>query len=182
MNSASYSNIPPTLVDPVSILWNTFKLGAPLCMIYNQSLPRNLLNVSDVSSVRPPEYKKVCKDNVYHFILACKNEMNIKEASEFSISELYKDDTHGFVKVLKMVQIIMDKIEMFNLMPPSKPLPFTIPTQDTLETPQDNRSKLIKELIDTERSYIESLEALSTYEKEGILNNVFTKVRIHLYP
>jgi hypothetical protein len=45
-----------------------------------------------------------------------------------------------------MVQIIMDKIEMFNLMPPSKPLPFTIPTQDTLETPQDNRSKLIKEV------------------------------------
>jgi cell division control protein 24 len=86
------------LIDPVAVLWNCFRLGAPLCMIYNQLNPRAPLKVSDVSSVRPPDYKKVCKDNVYHFILACKKELQLKEA-DFSISELYKDDTHGFMKV-----------------------------------------------------------------------------------
>jgi cell division control protein 24 len=68
-------------------------------MIYNQLQPRSLLNVADVSGVVPGQYGKVCKDNVYHFILACRQELNLPEASDFSISELYKDDTHGFVKV-----------------------------------------------------------------------------------
>ena len=68
-------------------------------MIYNQLPPKTYLNVADVSGVVPGLYSKICKDNVYHFILACRQELNLPEANDFSLSELYKDDTHGFVKV-----------------------------------------------------------------------------------
>ncbi|KAJ3415667.1 hypothetical protein HDV05_004345 [Chytridiales sp. JEL 0842] len=165
------------LIDPVAVLWNCFRLGAPLCMIYNQLNPQNPLKVSDVSSVRPPEYKKVCKDNVYHFILALKKELKLTEA-DFSISDIYKDDTHGFMKVLKAVQVLVDRIEASNLMPPHRPLPFHIPSS-TEKKPIDNRSKLIHELVSTERTYIHALEQLQAYELNAVSSRVLGKDTAH---
>ena len=88
------------LIDPISILWSCFRLGAPLCMIYNQISPHAPLNVSDVSSIRPPNYTAICKKDVYNFIVACRDNLQIKEVENFQLSELYKEDTHGFVKVI----------------------------------------------------------------------------------
>ncbi|KAJ3328042.1 hypothetical protein HDU76_010694 [Blyttiomyces sp. JEL0837] len=173
-----YNQPDAPLLDPVAILWGTFKLGAPLCMIYNQLSPRTPLNVSDVSAIRPGDYKKVCKDNVYHFILACRNELQLSEANDFSISELYKDDTHGFMKILKLVQVIIAKIESNGLLPPKRKFPLDIPTSSA-DAPQDNRSKLIKELIDTERAYIHALEQLQTYQKEVVLQKLLSKEQVY---
>ncbi|KAI8837323.1 hypothetical protein BC829DRAFT_447662 [Chytridium lagenaria] len=169
-----YQTDPPPLIDPVAILWGCFRLGAPLCMIYNQLKPKTPLNVSDVSSIRPPKYTNVCKDNVYHFIVACKKDMGLLENDVFAISELYKDDTNGFVKVLKTIHIVLERIEAQGLLPAKRPLPFSVPTQD-IEAPTDNRSKLINEMIDTERKYINDLESLQNYKKEAINQNVLTK-------
>ncbi|KAJ3104842.1 hypothetical protein HDU97_008812 [Phlyctochytrium planicorne] len=169
---------PPPLIDPVAILWGCFRLGAPLCMLYNQLNPRTPLNVSDVSSIRPPKYTNVCKDNVYHFIVACKNDLGLSEKDVFSISELYKDDTNGFVKVMKTVNTLVEKIESRGALPPRRPLPFQVPTQE-VEAPTDNRSKLVNELIDTERKYIHDLEALQNYQKEIIHQNIMTRDGVH---
>ncbi|KAJ3217452.1 hypothetical protein HDU67_007922 [Dinochytrium kinnereticum] len=173
-----YQTDPPPLIDPVAILWGCFRLGAPLCMLYNQLSPRTPLNVSDVSAIRPPKYTNVCKDNVYHFIVACKNDLGLSEKDVFTISELYKDDTNVFVKVLKTVDILMEKIEGKGLLPRSQPLPFHVPHQD-VEAPTDNRSKLINEMIDTERKYINDLESLQNFKKEAIHQNVLSKDEAH---
>ena len=89
-----------TVFDPVSVLWNSLRLGAPLCVLFNVLRPRKPLDVVDV--VHPPPGGKVsnaCKAAVYHFLIACKNELQLGSDEVFTISELYKDDTNGFVKV-----------------------------------------------------------------------------------
>ncbi|KAI9364500.1 hypothetical protein DFJ73DRAFT_934402 [Zopfochytrium polystomum] len=171
--------IAPVFIQPVPVLWDAFRLGAPLCMVYNHLNLAQPLKVSDVSSVRPGQYVKVCKDNVYHFVVACKDQLHIPEAKDFTPSELYKDDTHGFMKVLKMVQEIVSRIEANNLMPPKRPFPIPIPPFESLNTTvagiSDNRSKLLREMVDTERTYVASLEQLYTYMQECEAHKILQK-------
>ncbi|KAJ3114355.1 hypothetical protein HK100_001687, partial [Physocladia obscura] len=98
----------PTIAEPVEVLWHTFKLGAsalfgaPLCVIYNElaaTVNGAFLSPSDVSHLTVGNYPtKPCKENVYQFLTACA-EMGIPLAKELSgISELYKDNTSGFMK------------------------------------------------------------------------------------
>lgn len=63
--------------------------------------------------------------------------------------------------MLRIVRDLLAVLEAQNLMPPKRPLPFntTRPGRNSGE-PLDNRSKVIKELLETERSYITSLEEL----------------------
>ncbi|KAI9331290.1 Dbl homology domain-containing protein, partial [Zopfochytrium polystomum] len=170
----------PAMIEPIEILWGAFRLGAPLCMVYNHLNLTQPLKVSDVSGVRPGQYGKMCKDNVYHFVVACRNELHIAEAMDFIPSELYKNDTHGFMKVLKMVQEIVSRIEQSGNMPPKKPFPIPIPTFESAGTTSDNRSKLIKEMVDTERTYISALDTLQTYMKECEVQRVLSKDLIRL--
>ncbi|KAJ1547950.1 hypothetical protein HK405_004562 [Cladochytrium tenue] len=165
----------PAIIEPINVLWAAFRLGAPLCMVYNQLAVTQPLNVADVSGVRPGQYGKLCKDNVYRFVVACRDELRMPEARDFTTSELYKDDTHGFVKVLRMVQEVVSRIEAAGMMPAKKLFPIPIPDIDPTANNSDNRSKLIKEMVDTERSYIASLEVLQRYMKECELLKVLTK-------
>jgi cell division control protein 24 len=66
-------------------------------------------------------------------------------------------------------------------MPPQRPLPFNIPSasNNPLSQPSDNRSKLIHEMVDTERKYILSLEELQAYEKEAVTLRVLGKDMAH---
>lgn len=82
--------------DPVNDLWRCFRLGASLCHLYNATLPDIEL------SVRPGATTanlNACKAEVYHFLLACKNHLGFSGEDLFTISELYSENTNGFVKV-----------------------------------------------------------------------------------
>jgi hypothetical protein len=59
---------------------------------------------------------------------------------------------------MRTVTLVIEKIEKAGLFPPIRPLPFDIPSAN--QAPTDNRSKLVKEMLETERSYIASLEKL----------------------
>ena len=74
-----------------------------------------------------------------------------------------------------MVQEIVSRIESSSLMPPHKPFPIPIPTLDPCLSPSDNRSRVIQELVLTERSYISSLETLQQYMKECITTKALTR-------
>ena len=88
------------MIDPVAVLWGCFRLGAPLCFIVNMfdEYRRAPLSVPDVSQLTT--YSNVCKKCVYHFLIACKELLGLPEDQLFTISELYRDDTSGFVKVI----------------------------------------------------------------------------------
>ncbi|KAJ3063574.1 hypothetical protein HDU98_000604 [Podochytrium sp. JEL0797] len=180
LTTSSDSQSLPAIADPVEVLWNCFKLGAPLCVIYNElaaTSTGSFLNPDDVSGIRPPFYpSKPCKDNLYKFITACRSEMNIPQALELSgVSELYKDDTAGFMKFLKLVEELIIKIDRANNLPAPKELPFSTQVSKDLSNPLDNRSRLIKELVETERAYIFSLEELQRYQNELAQTKVFSK-------
>ena len=57
--------------------------------------------------------------------------------------------------------LLIEEIERRGYMPPDRPLPFQ--TSPTDETPSDNKSKLLNEILQTERAYVEGLEELNVF-------------------
>jgi cell division control protein 24 len=79
--------------DPVTIMWRFFRRGYPLMELYNALNPRVRLEV-DPNKVAE---KKRGQAATFKFIHACMKELNISEC--FMVTDLYGDDTTGFVKV-----------------------------------------------------------------------------------
>lgn len=82
--------------DPLTKLWTLCRRGAPLCTLFNALNTEKPLKVD-----RNPTLNQVntCKASVYHFIVACKDQLEFTEDQLFTITDLYQDDTNGFVKV-----------------------------------------------------------------------------------
>ena len=163
------------VIDPISILWGCFRLGAPLCHLLNQLRPKTVLPVPNVSGI--VTYNNVCKKCIYDFIVGVKDELGISGSQIFSISEVYKDDTNGLVKVIQIVDLVLEEIESRGLAARPKPFPFAM-GQASLK-PMDNRSKAIAELLSTERKYIESLNLLMEYRNELEAKHVISNDLVH---
>ncbi|KAJ1557863.1 hypothetical protein HK405_014984, partial [Cladochytrium tenue] len=185
------------MIDPVGALWSTFRLGAPLCMLYNQMRPRRPLAVADVSALPPGVYPPACKDCLYRFAAACEQD-GFAEAADFSPSELYRDETHGFVKSLRVVQALLARIDAAGLAPPRRPLPVPLPIpHPDLSDPAAagelgdamggsgaggsdgaavarNRARLVKELLETERGYVQALERLYEFQRAAVRESVLS--------
>ena len=86
--------------DPVTLLWRTFRRGYPLMELYNTLGPKNLLVIPNAKSDEKSQ-KKNEKMATYKFIQACVNELGISQENCFILSDLYGDDTTGFVKVCR---------------------------------------------------------------------------------
>ncbi|OAJ37673.1 hypothetical protein BDEG_21670 [Batrachochytrium dendrobatidis JEL423] len=160
------------VVDPIQVLFGCFRLGAPLCVLFNHLGPHKLLPVTEVD-VTSTTYTNVSKKCVYHFLVGVKDELGVPEDQLFSLSDLYKDDTNALVKLcisvmfslqadaldaIKTITIVVDDIERRGLLPPLRPLPFN--TNQETEKPTDNRARVVMELLETERLYITSLQEL----------------------
>lgn len=82
--------------DPVSSLWRCFRAGKPLLAIFNASNPEDGYLKVDTSKVRE---NQVGKAATFKFLQACMSQMSIPAADTFLITDLYSDNTTGFVKV-----------------------------------------------------------------------------------
>lgn len=80
--------------DPLSKLWSICRQGSSLCLLFNtlRSDTPIKLQQNDGTSMKP----KAC---VYHFIIACRDHLKLPEDQLFTVTDLYQDDTNGFVKV-----------------------------------------------------------------------------------
>lgn len=81
-------------MDPVSSLWRCLRKGIPLLTIYNALKPVELLRIDD--SVRPATRPKAA---AFKFVEKCLRDLNVPPGECFTISDLFGDDTTGFVKV-----------------------------------------------------------------------------------
>jgi cell division control protein 24 len=83
--------------DPVTQLWRCFRMGSSLCVLFNALQPMELIKDDRLS----PHLKTIndCKAATFHFLKGIKNELKIDGEDAFMISNLYSDDTNGFVKV-----------------------------------------------------------------------------------
>lgn len=86
----------PNSNDPLTKLWHICRQGSSLCYLYNTLKPDEPI-MSDPTKNNSAANKS--KALVYHFIIACKNQLHFAEETLFTLSDLYQNDTNGFVKV-----------------------------------------------------------------------------------
>jgi cell division control protein 24 len=79
--------------DPVTLIWRTFRQGEPLMAIYNAMEPAVPLTVD------PKKRTKRDQAATFQFINACIKQLNFPPNDMFMVTDLYGDDTTGFVKV-----------------------------------------------------------------------------------
>ncbi|KAE8232245.1 hypothetical protein CF326_g2726 [Tilletia indica] len=189
--------------EPVSKLWATFRLGTPLCALFNAlyvqpidvSPPaapptattaepllgpggQRLLTVNnDLAHLRynPRECKKLAA----HFIMAIKRDLDWGHDEIFSVSDLYLDDTNGFVKVVRTVSKLLDVFASRGLL---------VPTQDPASGNGDGEGSTaargglawsVNELLNTERKYVQDLEAMQSYARALHTYNILAPDTIH---
>ncbi|KAG0238994.1 hypothetical protein B0O80DRAFT_479434 [Mortierella sp. GBAus27b] len=156
MNVQAGSPTTMSINDPVSQLWILFRLGVPLACIFNGLRPKQPLaiNKTDISLSNI----NACKASVFHFLVACLQELQFKDEDLFTISELYQDDTNGFVKVIRTVSMVLDRMEAQGLLRARRSKRNSDPARLT-----DNRARVVNEILETERTYVQDLENLQAY-------------------
>ncbi|KAF9166805.1 hypothetical protein DFQ27_007594 [Actinomortierella ambigua] len=161
--------------DPVNQLWTIFRLGTPLACIYNNLRPKEPLKIT--SSDDKLSNLNACKALVYRFVVACRNELHFDQDDIFTISDLYQDDTNGFVKVIKTVGMVLDLTEERGLL---QQIRKNKRNSDPVK-PTDHRAKVVNEIVETERAYVKDLEDLQAYmralQADG---NIISPATIHL--
>lgn len=161
-----------TSSDPVTQLWQCFRLGAPLCWLFNQLSPRTELPINpDANRSNANE----CKRQVAKFIIALNNELGWDSDDIFTVSQLYLNDTNGFVKVVRTIGKLLDVFESRGLLVEAPKSAAT----DELEKPSDDRAWIVRELLDTERKYVQDLEVLQNYARALMQYNLMSPDTIH---
>ncbi|ORX60601.1 hypothetical protein DM01DRAFT_1332728 [Hesseltinella vesiculosa] len=157
--------------DPLTRLWQLCRRGSPLCILYNALQPAKPLNVDQDPTLNQ---LNICKASVYHFIVACRQELAFPEDEMFTISDLYQDDTNGFVKVVNTIQRILNILDDRGII--------TVKSLDDgndADGPKDTRDKVVMELLETERKYVQDLEILQNYMRELHVQKVLPPDTIH---
>jgi cell division control protein 24 len=81
-------------MDPVSSLWKCLRKGVPLLTIYNVLRPAEPLQIDEkLSETKRP------KAAAFKFVAACMKDLNLPPGECFALTDLFGDDTTGFVKV-----------------------------------------------------------------------------------
>ncbi|KAG6038827.1 hypothetical protein E4U41_003613 [Claviceps citrina] len=147
--------------DPVDSLWNLFRTGYPLLTIYNSLQPTEPLRVEDANA---SEAKK-SKIAIFKFVQACMKELQVPPAQSFVITDLMGNDTSGLVKVTQVVNYVLDLAEKRGLLLQLQPYPEEEPAATTGSAQMSYRDHIVKELVDTERKYVQDLENLHDLKK-----------------
>lgn len=154
--------------DPVSSLWQCFRSGLPLLTIYNASNPEE--GDLRVDTKRP---ERVGKEAAFLFIKACMQQMEIPAADTFTVTDLYSDNTTGFVKVTKLINRVLDILKLSGKLRPSTDSEGSRDGADSALNVGDQapktltrRQHILKELVETERQYVHHLQNLQSLKKE----------------
>ncbi|PWY98848.1 hypothetical protein BCV70DRAFT_192816 [Testicularia cyperi] len=161
-----------TSSDPVTQLWQCFRLGSPLCALFNTMNPEVELPVNPDAN---RSNANACKAQVMKFIIALKEKLGWDPDDIFTVSQLYLNDTNGFVKVVRTINRLLDVFEERGLLDESK----RQTSGDELEHPSDDRAKVIRELLTTERKYVQDLEVLQNYARALAQHDIIPPDTLH---
>jgi cell division control protein 24 len=151
--------------DPVSSLWRCFRSGLPLLAIYNASQPEE----GDLQVDMDKPKSKIGKQAAFLFINACMKQMNIPASDTFTITDLYSDNTTGFVKVTKTINRVLDLLNMSGKLGRSNEdlrEDQTGLNGNGVPEKMTRRQHILKELVETERHYVQHLLNLQALKKE----------------
>ncbi|KAA1069664.1 hypothetical protein PGT21_031046 [Puccinia graminis f. sp. tritici] len=175
-------------LDPVTQTLEIFRLGSPLCFLYNAILnpplsPPELANLPPLPPGKtwqnlkplkvlwcPREDLKGCQKSAAHFIMALKTELGwgteIDEIQEngLMVNMLYDVNTNATVKVISNVLRLLHLLKALGvLLPPSEDE--LVPHSNELNVAMDDRARVVKEILESERKYVQDLEVLQNYQR-----------------
>ncbi|KAL8933218.1 MAG: hypothetical protein Q9216_006468 [Gyalolechia sp. 2 TL-2023] len=148
--------------DPVTTMWNCLRRGYPLMTIYNALQPHNPLNV-DANRVAE---KSVGKAATFKFLQACLTDLKIPANECFLITDLYGVDTTGFVKVTKVVNRVLDRLDERGLLLPSDPRFADVAEKPGPGSQITHIQHVVREIVQSERTYVQHLELLQQAKNE----------------
>ncbi|KAL1942670.1 hypothetical protein VTO73DRAFT_4910 [Trametes versicolor] len=165
--------------DPVTQLWDVFALGVPLCYLFNLLPSTTPIQVNTDVQSYDPSNERTRKHAIALF------SMNVKQVSGcegFTVRDLWdRNSTDGFVKVVSNVINLVEQLpdDLFMATPPASPkLSSALASTESLTSdnslvastvePGGARANIIKELVDTERKYVQDLEVMQRYCDEAV--------------
>ncbi|KAF2860635.1 hypothetical protein K470DRAFT_216659 [Piedraia hortae CBS 480.64] len=153
--------------DPVTLLWRTFRQGVPLMQLYNALNPKTPLTLG--SNLRDD---KIGKAATFKFLQACVNELKFPQEECFIVTDLYGDDTTGFVKVARVVNRVLDILVQRGLIEDRRSTASDL-EQAEKGLKKSQRQHIVAELVSTERTYVQHLELLQSFknlvEEKGVI-------------
>ncbi|KAI0330146.1 hypothetical protein GY45DRAFT_1370984 [Cubamyces sp. BRFM 1775] len=176
--------------DPVTQLWDVFALGVPLCYLFNllPSAPAPIQVNTDVQAYDASN-ERTRKHAIALFAM---NVKQVPNCEGFTVRDLWdRNSTDGFVKVVSNVINLVQQLpdELFLETPPGSPtLASALASTESLTSdnsltaasiePGGARANIIKELVDTERKYVQDLEVMQRYCDEAV--QVLDRDTLHL--
>ncbi|CAK4034767.1 Rho guanine nucleotide exchange factor scd1 [Lecanosticta acicola] len=153
--------------DPVTLLWRTFRRGYPLMLLYNALRPTQPLSLP-----QGVKEDKKAKAATFKFIQACNSDLKIPQDELFIVTDLYGDDTTGFVKVARVVNRVLDVLVQRGLVEDVRPTASDF-EQAEKGMKRTQRQHIVSELVKTERTYVQHLELLQAFkhlvEEKGVI-------------
>lgn len=161
-------------LDPVSLLWRTFRKGFPLILLFNTLKPDDPIELPN-SGVRQD---KKGKASAFKFVKACIDKLGFDADNCFIMLDLYGDDTTGFVKVVRVVSSVLDLLIKANLIEDMRTsAPDVAYADKSLKRTQQQH--IINELVTTERTYVQHLELLQRFKDLVVQKNVIPGDAVH---
>lgn len=182
--------------DPVSQICRIMRLGSSLCYIWNVLGQGKPLDVNPDAS---PTNFKACQRAAAHFVMACNTQLGWNDDDIFRITELYSPDTNGTVKVsfflpsgdfgsldlrarfaIQVVHTVSKFIRLLDerglLLPDEEEAPVASTSSGS---GMDPRSRVVKEILDSERKYVQDLEVLQDYQRKLAEDGILSQDTIH---
>lgn len=82
-------------LDPVTLLWRTFRRGYPLLAIFNALEPETRIGANEKTFQKEAKREQSA---AYNFLVASQN-LHLPVQDSVRVSDLYGEDTAGFAKV-----------------------------------------------------------------------------------
>jgi cell division control protein 24 len=164
--------------DPVTSMWNMLRRGYPLMTIYNAFQPKVPLEVN-TSRVTEGNLGKAA---TFKFLQACLLELQFPTNECFLVTDLYGQDTTGFVKVLKVINRVLDLLSERGLLHNALD---NGADGDMDNTPRTHQQNVIQELVSSERDYVQHLETLQQFKNQleqsgaipgDVVHDIFTNL------
>lgn len=162
----SFDVVPDGGIDPISLMRRLLRLGAPLSLTFNAILakmPEISANALEVLSEEEAVDLKLVKRSIYKLCGCCVSALDFKlETNLFNISQVFSDLLADLERPLYTLELLLDRLD---------------PDLEVVVSPPllDQRAKVVDELLQTERKYVQDLETLLYYGEEMLAMGISRK-------
>ncbi|KAK2464314.1 hypothetical protein APHAL10511_003771 [Amanita phalloides] len=182
--------------DPVTHVWDLFSLGISLCYIVDLLPADQGFTKINNSMFDPEKYEansdKTKKRAIALFAMQIKDKISavVPGCELFTVTDLWdRNSTDGLVKVVHTVTAIVNYLpeDAFEEPPPSTP---SLSSHESLDSILDSlppanaqdsaRQNIVREIVETERKYVQDLEVMQKYSNALYQNNIIDQDTIHL--